>query len=46
MNIEPRPWQTDFTRTALAYFDQQRSRNFLAAVCPGAGKTIGAYLLI
>lgn len=46
MNIEPRPWQTDFTRTALAYFDQQRSRNFLAAVCPGAGKTVGAYLLI
>jgi superfamily II DNA or RNA helicase len=45
-NVEPRSWQTDFVRAALAHFAEPHSRNFLAAVCPGAGKTIGAYLLI
>lgn len=45
--IKPRPWQTAFVEAALTHFGESmpRAKNFLAAVCPGAGKTIGAYLL-
>jgi len=47
MNIEPRPWQSEFVRAFKAFLQVrhgERGNTYSAVVCPGAGKTIAAYL--
>ncbi len=47
MNIEPRPWQSEFVRAFKAFLQVrhgERGNTYSAMVCPGAGKTIAAYL--
>ncbi len=37
-----RPWQRAMLSAALKYLENPQHKDFFAAVCPGAGKTIGA----